>query len=256
MGGATEAQKAEGVLHLHFFLYLQMAHQFHSIEELADLFREKLLSLESMKFFHDHLRCAAYPDVAKFEAEREQIETSWPAYAADRLLSKPPWYIWSGARTGAAPHLFSGTAMEAWMEEGHEWKTHNADRLQHVLSRMNHHIHPIINAETGERKPLGACQPKNRPMECKHGFPLDNELCAEALLICPCIAKERGLPATGPRSCIGTILPQRNHAWLNAAPTAWAIIAADNGDVKFPLRVPILPETHEVFLYDIARCCK
>ena len=34
----------------------------------------------------------------------------------------------------------------------------------------------------------------------------------------------------------------------------WAEFSGDNGDIKFPLRVPILPETHEIHLYDIKRC--
>ena len=36
---AVEAQKAEGVLHVHMFVYLQMASQFHTLYELANLFR-------------------------------------------------------------------------------------------------------------------------------------------------------------------------------------------------------------------------
>ena len=33
--GAVEAQKAEGVLHLHFFIYLQMAHQMKNLEDVS-----------------------------------------------------------------------------------------------------------------------------------------------------------------------------------------------------------------------------
>ena len=54
--GAIEAQKAEGVLHLHYFLYLQMAHQFLNLSEIAALFRDRLLSLGALKLFHNHLR--------------------------------------------------------------------------------------------------------------------------------------------------------------------------------------------------------
>ena len=129
-------------------------------------------------------------------------------------------------------------------------------RLQHVLSHMNHHIHPVVDANTGERRPLKSCQAKNRPKECKAGFPLDNEMTEVALLVFTCIAQARGLPSSGPRSRIGSILVARNEPNLNAAPTAWAEFSGDNGDIKFPLRVPILPETHEVLLYDAKSCCK
>jgi hypothetical protein len=39
------------------------------------------------------------------------------------------------------------------------------------------------------------------------------------------------------------------------APLPGPFFAGDNGDIQLPLRVPILPETHEVRLYDVRRCC-
>ena len=47
---------------------------------------------------------------------------------------------------------------------------------------------------------------------------------------------------------LGDILPARNDAWLNAGPRALIAFAADNADIKFPWRVPIQAETHEVLL--------
>ena len=57
---------------------------------------------------------------------------------------------------------------------------------------------------------------------------------------------------------LGTVLPRRNSAWLNAGPRIWIAFSADNGDIKFPHRLPILPETHEpAKLFDVRRgsCC-
>ena len=34
--GAVEVQKAEGVLHLHMFLFLHMAHQYLTLAQLAE----------------------------------------------------------------------------------------------------------------------------------------------------------------------------------------------------------------------------
>jgi hypothetical protein len=48
--------------------------------------------------------------------------------------------------------------------------------------------------------------------------------------------------------------PARNEPNQNAGPTSWLVFFGDNGDVKFPHRFPILPETHEVIVYDIKRC--
>ena len=91
--GAIEAQKAEGVLHLHMFLYVQMAHQFLTLAELGALLREGLLVIDDMKKIVSKARCAAYPDVDKFETERETIERTWPAYAHDLSLSRPPAWL-------------------------------------------------------------------------------------------------------------------------------------------------------------------
>ena len=53
---------------------------------------------------------------------------------------------------------------------------------------------------------------------------------------------------------LGTILLERNEQWLNAGPTAWLVFSADNGDIKFPHRVPITVESHEnMLLFDCNR---
>ena len=47
--GAVEAQKVEGVLHLHLFMYIQMLSQFATLQELADKLREGIITSESWK---------------------------------------------------------------------------------------------------------------------------------------------------------------------------------------------------------------
>jgi len=253
--GAVEAQKAEGVLHLHFFVFLQMVYQFHNLSEIADMFRKRLLTLDAVKAFHDRIRCAMYPDVAKFEEERGHIEKTWPAFAHEDDLCRAPPFVWEPLHCATPPPLHANSNMEEWLREGSSWAKKRQHRLQYVLSRMNHHIHPLVNATTGERRPLSSCQPKNKPRECKGGFPLLSEMTEHALLICPCIAREKEFSTSGTRSRLGCVLSKRNNPWVNAGPPAWAIFAGDNGDIKLPLRVPILPETHEVRLYDVQRSC-
>ena len=58
MVGAVEAQKAEGVLHLHFFLFLQMAMQHLTLKEIAEMFRKHLLEPDAWKHYvGDSLLC-------------------------------------------------------------------------------------------------------------------------------------------------------------------------------------------------------
>ena len=51
MVGAVEAQKAEGVLHLHLFLFPQMAMQNSTLKEIADMFRKNLLEPDVWKYY-------------------------------------------------------------------------------------------------------------------------------------------------------------------------------------------------------------
>ena len=118
---------------------------------------------------------------------------------------------------------------------------------------MNHHIHPLADAVSGERRLLSSCRSKSKPNTCKGGFPLESHITEKPLLVCPCVAAVRDLCMTGPRSLVGTILPTRNSAWLNAGPSAWLVFSGDNGDIKFPHRMPIIPETHEEALKPA--CC-
>ena len=237
MVAAVEAQKSEGVLHIHAFIYFQNACQYATLHELGTMLREGFLSVEAFKQWNSYVRCASYPDLEKFQKERGHIENTWPAYAADQTLSRIPTFFWSSREA-----------------TGLVWKAEYMKRLQHCMSRMNHHIHPLVNAETGERHSLPSCRPKGKHKStdlCKADFPLRNQITEKPLLVCECIAEERQLPTRGPRSMLGAVLPERNCPWLNAGLRALIALTGDNSDIKFPYRLPIQAETHEVLVYDI-----
>ena len=128
---------------------------------------------------------------------------------------------------------------------------------------MIHHLHLLMNPDddpaTGERRSLQSCRPKAHKGKkcdtqfCKSGFPLDNQLTDIPLIVCECIARHHHLETRGQKSMLGEVLPARNGAWLNAGPRALVAFTADNADIKFPFRVPIQQETHEVLLFDIKR---
>ena len=90
---AVEAQKAEGVLHLHMFLFLQMAQQDSTLAQIAEQIRQGLLSATSFKHVLSAARCAEHPDIHLFEEEQASIERAWPAFAADTSLSCPPAWV-------------------------------------------------------------------------------------------------------------------------------------------------------------------
>ena len=104
--GAVEAQKAEGVLHLHLFIYPQMVNQFSTMHELADKLRDGILAADAWKEYVSYVRVAAYPDAAKAEREREATEKAWPAYASDQTLSRLTFELWADTAGTTSPHFF------------------------------------------------------------------------------------------------------------------------------------------------------
>jgi len=90
MVGAVEAQKAEGVLHLHLFLFIQMPMQHLTLKEIADLFHKHLLTPDAWKSYVENVRIATYPDFELFQKEKPFIESAWPAFATDMSLCRPP----------------------------------------------------------------------------------------------------------------------------------------------------------------------
>ena len=78
MVGAVESQSADGVLHVHLFLFVQMAMQFQNLHELAAGLRDKMMTSDALKQYVSHVRCAAYPDVDAHRQARAQVEKRGP----------------------------------------------------------------------------------------------------------------------------------------------------------------------------------
>ena len=88
--GAIEAQKAEGVLHMHAFIFFQAAHQSKTLHEISNMLREALLKVDMMKTFISNVRRASYPDVESFQQEQSKIESEWPEYKKELLCANRP----------------------------------------------------------------------------------------------------------------------------------------------------------------------
>ena len=53
---AVEAQKAEGVLHIDFFMWFQQICQHATLEEIGEMLRCEMISVEAMKQRESHRR--------------------------------------------------------------------------------------------------------------------------------------------------------------------------------------------------------
>jgi len=95
MVDSVEAQKEEGVLHVHLFLYVQMITQFGTLHELAEALQSKLLEADTVKRYVSYVRCASYPQVEAFRLEKPRIEKEWPAFTNDQSLCRLPRFFGS-----------------------------------------------------------------------------------------------------------------------------------------------------------------
>ena len=71
--GGVEVQKS-GVLHLHLHAFVQRAHQFKTLQEIAEMIGQDLLSCEELSEYISWINCEEYPDIEKREAEADEIE--------------------------------------------------------------------------------------------------------------------------------------------------------------------------------------
>ena len=109
MVAAVESQAADGVLHIHQFMFIQTGTQFCSLQQIAEFPRDKMLTAEAQKLFVSYVRCAAYPDVSAHEEFRGEVEKAWPAYADDLSISRLPQFFWNSAESSP----------EEWLQEYH-----------------------------------------------------------------------------------------------------------------------------------------
>ena len=153
--GAVEAQKAEGVLHLHAFLFPQSVHQFCTLHEISGMLRKSLITVDMLKAYINNAWRASDCDAEKFRHERSNIEAEWPAYKIETALGKPP----SACKPcyGHCPENLAPLSSRARLAVGHVWKSSYDKRLQYVMSHMTHHMHPVVDHETGESQPLKSC---------------------------------------------------------------------------------------------------
>ena len=114
--------------------------------------------------------------------------------------------------------------------------------VEELQKHKQHHVH--IPDAYGVRQPLEHCRDPKDPAKCKAGFPRDDWLTDELLLICPGLAEDRDMPYTGKRSMTGLLWGPCNEGSLNGNHPAMLAALRCNGDVQLPYRFPITADTH------------
>ncbi len=272
LAGAVECQKSSRSLHLHFWNFVQRAHQHKSLEEIAKLLEEAFITATELKRFCATLCCEAYPDEEAVAARIDDVEARWPKFHerdgasknadvswGDRRFGRIPPFVWQdqgldyGAMYGLPPHDQASTRREL-LADASRYKRRFDEALQENQLCAQHRIHKK-DPKTGDRKLPNACQSYRCAKTCKHDFPLESKVNrGPPLVVCKGIAKARALRMTGTRTMHGCILGHRNNPWLDGtAPGMSVAFSGGNTDVKLNDRLPTMRETHEDA--HCARCC-
>ena len=130
--GGVEAQRS-GSLHLHFWAYVQRAHQHKTLLDIAELIKLRLLAASDLKAYHSWISNAAYPDAAKAESQVEEMEKNWPTFKNDTELGRIPDFLWQRV----APHLLSeGVSEDMLGLEGARWLQQYSEAAQYRMLRV------------------------------------------------------------------------------------------------------------------------
>ncbi|CAJ1408108.1 unnamed protein product, partial [Effrenium voratum] len=70
------------------------------------------------------------------------------------------------------------------------------------------------------------------------------EICSEAVVLCPGLARAFNLPCQGRRNLVGALVGPRNNEWVNGTHSALTAALRANTDVQLPYRLPPCKETH------------
>ena len=264
MCGAVECQKSSGSLHLHFWNFIQRAHQHHSLAEIAAMVEKALITADQLKKFCAVVCCESYPLPEQADKDVESTEAKWPKFSEQGEAAAGQPVEWGPHRPGRIPPFVwndkadvyeaycsapASTKRQTWsdlQQDATKYEGSFKSALQENQLCVQHHIHPK-NKATGHRYLPNTCKNTRCKDKCKHDFPRESRMNeGQPLLVCKGIAEERGLPASGPRSALGSILGTRNSPWLNGTAPALVIgMSGGNTDVQLNDLLPLDHCTHE-----------
>ena len=64
-----------------FFAFIQRLHQYCNMVEIAERLEQALVNAADLKNYINNICCTTYPDVEKFNEDRDDLEKHFPSYA-------------------------------------------------------------------------------------------------------------------------------------------------------------------------------
>lgn len=241
-GGAVEFQYHSSP-HFHLEVFLCNVYQHHTVEEIAQKIKAKLLDPVDVIKWYEWVKFEDFPDQSMFERDAERLrEEWWGRYLKkehDRLCVLPRILVDQPGHAETAWNAENVGRLEA---EGETFRQQYMQEAQWVYSRVQEHVH----RETSDGfQPLASCRAKLQPRKCKHDFPVSLKHREKARVVCPGNAKKLCVSVRGKRNALGRILCHRRGEWTNGTHPAFAIVFRFNTDTKPNYRLPICRGVHD-----------
>ena len=268
--GAIEYQKNSNP-HFHANVYVATVWQ-QPLKKLAQKIQAKAVTLEELFRYQAWLHNESHFNLQQHEALFPALEQKWmqnfPGTEHDKLCLWPafvatdttpsPWLpqstdggpfrvercsspaLAAEPRSSAAPTAAANP--ENLQTDAIRYRQLYQTTVQVKLSHQQHHMH-TWDAKHKCHVPLPACQKKDAPNKCKHGFP--KSICDVARVVCRGNARKFRQSTAGRRNALGCVLNPRDNQWLSGTMHAFTLMFMGNSHTGINFRIPLLPETHD-----------
>ena len=115
-----------------------------------------------------------------------------------------PWHPSRAQERGGIREGGNAAPKWGWNDESDKPAVTQAWReSERLRQHKQHHVH-TLSADGKKRIPLTCCRRRDKPKECKGGFPKDAQVIGakEAVVVCPGLAKKMKLPTKGRRNAL------------------------------------------------------
>ena len=137
------------------------------------------------------------------------------------------------------------TNADSLRKNGRAWLRKYKKHKQLIQEHKQHHVH-MLSSDGKSRLPLTCCRRRDKPKECRGGYPKDAQVIGArmAVVMCSGLAKKMKLPTKGRRNVLGSLLGPRTEGNLNGTHGALAVAGGFNTDVQVGYHLPVSKETH------------
>ena len=250
--GAIEYQKNSNP-HFHANVYVATVWQ-QPLKKLAEKIRAKAVTLEELFQYQAWLHNESHFNLQQHEALFPALEKQWmqnfPGTEHDKLCLWPAFVAtdttpspWLHPQAAECPSALPAPANPADLQtDAARYRQLYQTAVQVKLSHQQHHMHSW-DPKHKCYVPLPACQKKDAPNKCKHGFP--KTLCDVARVVCRGNARKFRQSTAGRRNALGCVLNPRDNQWLSGTMHAFTLMFMGNSHTGINFRIPLLPETHD-----------